>query len=137
MRTAAWLNWGNPEIYTHLARAWLGRRNGEEFNGFWHSGGLLYQNSIDQIIKKEPDKIGVVVGSGQSLANAVKEAINNKDALRDKREKISAQLFLTMASVESAQQMLLGVSSQDRSQTLRYWERPYAHIFRILSRIIN
>lgn len=71
--------------------AWKQHIEGEEFNGMWYSGALTHSESMEQIIKRPPFRVGEVVRQIEELGPAVEKILyshagyaNNRAYLRNK-----------------------------------------------------
>jgi len=67
--------------------------SGQEFNGFWYSGGLTYEKSIEEEIKKNEHAVGVVVKTGDNLAAAIEIALTEPQRFANPREILRKNIF--------------------------------------------
>lgn len=66
---------------------------GPEFNGFWHSGGLVSSNSMSERVKKQDEAISKVISNSDELMAAVMTAESDGMLYAENRKKLKSELF--------------------------------------------
>lgn len=76
----------NKEVYAD-------HQNNREFNGYWHSGGLVYSGSIVEQIKSPLSQIGEIVRTPNELRSAIKQSFNSITHYKNTRDRLCRNLF--------------------------------------------